>query len=74
MKMFNDSQPGRMHLAQATYRPAGEIGMPLACDRCHVAPAKVEVITRRGSVFLCQHHGREHGASIIAAGHWIRTI
>ena len=43
------------------------------CDRCRVAQAQVEVVTDVGSVFLCQHHHREHRDSILAAGHVIRT-
>ena len=43
------------------------------CDRCRVAQAQVEVVADAGSVFLCQHHYREHRASIIAAGHVIRA-
>jgi hypothetical protein len=45
----------------------------VACDRCRVAEAQVEVLTDAGSVFLCQHHHREHHDSIIAAGHVIRA-
>ena len=47
--------------------------LQVTCDRCHAALAKVEVVTGAGSVFLCQHHHKEHRDSIIAAGHLIRA-
>jgi hypothetical protein len=64
-------QPGRTGIAVAEHQPSAEIARQVPCDRCQVACAKVEVITHTGSLFLCQHHHREHRASIIAAGHQI---
>jgi hypothetical protein len=49
------------------------MGVRVPCDRCHVAEAQVEVVTDAGSVFLCQHHYRQHRDSIVAAGHVIRA-
>ena len=46
-------------------------GMP--CDRCHVASAKVEVITRAGSVFLCSHHHQMHRKRDPGAGYQVRA-
>ena len=43
------------------------------CDRCRVTEAQVEVVTEAGSVFLCQHHYRQHHNAIVAAGHVIRA-
>ncbi len=45
----------------------------MPCDRCHVAPAKVEVITRAGSVLLCSHHHKMHRNAILAAGYQVRA-
>ena len=52
-------------------RPAAGVVQQVLCDRCHVAVAKVEVITGAGSVFLCSHH-TAHVNAILAAGHRIR--
>jgi hypothetical protein len=49
------------------------MGVRVPCDRCHVAEAQVEVVTRAGSVFLCRHHHRQYRDSIVAAGHLIRV-
>jgi len=54
-------------------RPAAGAGQQVPCDRCHVAWAKVEVITGAGSVFLCSHHHKMHRNTILAAGHRIRA-
>jgi hypothetical protein len=43
----------------------------IPCDRCRVAQAQVEVVTTTGSIFLCEHHHKDHRASIVAAGHLI---
>jgi hypothetical protein len=66
-------QTGRMRLDVRKHQPAADTGRQVPCDRCHTASAKVELITAAGSVFLCQHHHREHGAAIIAAGYQIRA-
>jgi hypothetical protein len=42
-------------------------------DRCRVAQAQVEMVTAAGPIFLCQHHHKDHRASIVAAGHLIRA-
>jgi hypothetical protein len=55
-------------------RPAAGVVQPVLCDRCHVASAKVEVITRAGPIFLCSHHCTVHRDAILAAGHQIRSI
>ena len=47
--------------------------MAASPDRCHVALAKVEVITGAGSVFLCSHHHNMHRGAILAVGHRIRA-
>jgi hypothetical protein len=54
-------------------RPGSGFVQQVPCDRCHVAVAKVEVITGAGSVFLCSHHHAVHFNVILAAGHRIRT-
>jgi hypothetical protein len=54
-------------------RPAAGVVQQARCDRCHVALAKVEVITGAGSVFLCSHHHNLHRNAILAAGHGIRA-
>lgn len=41
----------------------------MPCNRCHVASAKVEVITRTGSVFVCSRHHKVHCNAVLAAGH-----
>ncbi len=45
----------------------------MPCNRCHVASAKVEVITRTGSVFVCSRHHKMHHKAILAAGHQVRA-
>ena len=45
----------------------------MPCDRCHVASAKVEVIIRTGSVFVCSRHHKMHHNAILAAGHQVRA-
>ena len=54
-------------------RPASGVVQQVPCDRCHVASAKVEVITGAGPVFLCSHHHTAHRNAILAAGHRIRA-
>jgi len=54
-------------------RPAAGGGPRVPCDRCHVASAKVEVITGTGSVFLCAHHHEVHRNAILAARYRTRT-
>jgi hypothetical protein len=53
-------------------RPASGVVQQVLCDRCHVASAKVEVITGAGSVFLCSHHHTVHSTAILATGHRIK--
>jgi hypothetical protein len=75
MGLFSDSraQPGSGRLVAKAPRPAACEGRQVPCDKCHVARAQVEVITRAGSVFLCSHHHRMHREAILAAGHRIRV-
>jgi hypothetical protein len=54
-------------------KPRASIDLWVRCDRCHVAEAKVEVITDAGPLFLCQHHHMEHRDAIVAAGHLTRA-
>jgi hypothetical protein len=54
-------------------RAAAGVVQQVLCDRCHVALAKVEVITGAGSVFLCSHHHKMHRDAILAVGHRIRA-
>jgi hypothetical protein len=54
-------------------KPCVTANLWVPCDRCHVAEAQVEVVTDMGSVFLCQHHHRQHHDAIVAAGHVIRA-
>ena len=54
-------------------RPVPGLVPQVLCDRCHVAVAKVEVITGAGSVFLCSHHHTVHLTAILAAGHQMRS-
>jgi hypothetical protein len=54
-------------------RPPAGVVQQARCDRCHVALAKVEVITGAGSVFLCSHHHETHRNAILAAGHGIKA-
>jgi len=68
----DNSQASRVRTAVKERKPAVGICLQVACDRCHVALAQVEVITDAGPVFLCQHHHLEHRTSIVAAGHQIR--
>jgi hypothetical protein len=53
--------------------PAAGVVRQARCDRCHVALAKVEVITGAGSVFLCSHHHNLHRNAILAAGHGVEA-
>jgi hypothetical protein len=55
-------------------KPRVSMDFWIPCDRCRVAQAQVEVVTDAGPVFLCQHHHKEHRASIVAAGHLIRAV
>jgi hypothetical protein len=48
-------------------------GSQVPCNRCHVASAKVEVITRTVSVFVCSGHHKMHHNAILAAGHQVRA-
>jgi hypothetical protein len=64
---------GRVAVVQGP-RPAADVVQPVLCDRCHVALAKIEVITGAGSVFLCSHHCTVHRNAILGAGHQIRSI
>jgi hypothetical protein len=50
-------------------KPCVSADLWVPCDRCRVAQAQVEVVTDAGSVFLCQHHHKEHRDAIVAAGH-----
>ena len=43
----------------------------ILCDRCHMASAKVQVITGAGSALLCSHHHKMHKNAILAAGHQV---
>ncbi|GEM_PF-3563896 len=54
-------------------RPVPGLVPQVLCDRCHVAVAKVEVITGAGSIFLCSHHHTVHLTAILAAGHQMRS-
>jgi len=75
MGIFGDGrgQPasGRTAVKRLRLVAGGEWQVP--CDRCHVASAKVEVITRAGSVFLCSHHHKMHRNAILAAGYQVRA-
>ena len=75
MGMFSDrqSQAQSVHTAPEAPWPA-EGGSRQVCDKCHVASARAEVITRAGSVFLCRHHLDLHHFAIIAAGHRVRLV
>ena len=53
-------------------RPATGVVQHVPCDQCHVALAKVEVITGAGSVFLCSHHHKMHRDAILAVGYRTR--
>jgi hypothetical protein len=66
------SPSGRAAVVNGPRAAAGVVQQVL-CDRCHVALAKVEVITGAGSVFLCSHHHKMHRNAALAAGHRIRT-
>ena len=72
MGIFGDGQHGRV--AMTEYDFATDEYLPELCDRCHAAWAKVEVITRAGSVYFCQHHHKMYRHSVIAAGHQIRAV
>ena len=54
-------------------QPGVNVDLWVSCDRCRVAEAQVQVVTDAGSVFLCQHHYREHRDAIVAAGHLTRA-
>lgn len=64
-------QAGPMPIVTKDGKTCSNTAVWTMCDRCHLARAKVEVVTKAGSIFLCQHHHREHCGSIIAAGHQI---
>jgi hypothetical protein len=49
------------------------VAQQMLCDRCHMASAKVQVITGAGSAFLCSHHHKMHRNAILAAGHQVRA-
>jgi len=73
MGIFGDSgQRGRS--AAKGYDFAANECLEVLCDRCHAAWAKVEVITRAGPVFFCQHHHKKYRPSLIAAGYQIRAV
>jgi hypothetical protein len=54
-------------------QPGASADRWVACDRCSVAQAQVEVVTEAGPVFLCHHHHTEHSDAIVAAGHLTRA-
>jgi hypothetical protein len=54
-------------------QPGVSVDLWVSCDRCCVAEAQVQVVTDAGSVFLCQHHYREHCHAIVTAGHLTRA-
>ena len=64
--------PRRVRGAEKEHQSAAGLWPQVLCDRCHVALARVEVITHAGPVFLCQHHHGVHRTSIITAGYRIR--
>jgi hypothetical protein len=66
-------QPDSGRAAVKGPRGAAGVVQHVLCDRCHVALAKVEVITGEGSVFLCSHHHKMHRDAILAVGHRIRA-
>jgi hypothetical protein len=68
------SQPERAPGAAVGDEPGADTILWVPCDRCQVAEAQVEVVTDAGSVFLCEHHHKDHHASIVAAGHLIRAL
>ena len=74
MGIFGDrqSQAQSVRPAPSAPWPAADESGQVRCDRCHVASAKAEVITRAGPVFLCGHHLTVHRSAIIAAGHQVR--
>ena len=74
MGIFGDrqSQAQSVRPAPRAPWPAADGPGQVRCDRCHVASAKAEVITRAGPVFLCGHHLNVHRSAIIAAGHQVR--
>ena len=74
MGMFRHdlARPERAPRTAGEGQPRASVSRWVACDRCGVAEAQVEVVTGAGSFFLCQHHHREHRDSIVAAGHLIR--
>jgi len=74
MGIFGDSGGQRGRHAAKGYNLAANECLQVLCDRCHAAWAKVEVITRAGSVFFCQHHHKKYRHSVIAAGHQIRAV
>jgi len=71
MGIFGDGRGQPVSGRTAVKRPRPVAGG--GCDRCHVASAKVEVITRAGSVFLCSHHHTMHRNAILAAGYQVRA-
>jgi hypothetical protein len=68
------TSPGRVPGMVCDDEPRASEDPWVACDRCRVAQAQVEVITNTGPVFLCQHHHNEHRDSIVAAGHLIQRV
>ena len=75
MGIFGDGrgQPASGRTAVKGPRPVAGGGWQVPCDRCHVASAKVEVITRAGSVFVCSRHHKMHRNAILAAGYQVRA-
>jgi Lysylphosphatidylglycerol synthase TM region len=75
MGIFGDGrgQPASGRTAVKRPRPVAGGGWQVPCDRCHVASAKVEVITRAGSVCLCSRHHQMHRNAILAAGCQVRA-
>lgn len=74
MGLFGDGrgQPASGRAAVKEPRPAAGGARQVPCDRCHVALAKVEVVTGAGPLFLCSHHHNMYRTAILAAGHQIR--
>jgi hypothetical protein len=64
-------QPASGRTAVKGPRPAAGVAQQILCDRCHMASAKVEVITGAGSALLCSHHHKMLRNAILAAGHQV---
>lgn len=52
-----------------------------ACDRCGmshdnapISHARFEVVTAKGSIYLCGHHYREHSEAILKSDHEVVAI